>query len=201
MLTTSRSAAGSSPDCHTSRIVVRPPWVEAPEEDGGRHRTLLVDAGHAFGTGSHPSTTLALAAVADHVATGRCGSVLDVGCGSGVLAIGAAMLGADPVVAVDIDPAAVAATAANAAANGVAVDVSDTPLDRLAGAFDLVAANLGSPLVVDLAASIGALASDVVVLSGLLADRWQHVLAAYPAFEVAGTPTEGDWRAVVLARR
>jgi ribosomal protein L11 methyltransferase len=180
-------------------FVVRPPWVAS----GSAARTLLVDAGHAFGTGAHPSTTLALAAIAEHVGSGRCRSVLDVGCGSGVLAIGAAMLGAAPVVAIDIDAAAIEATTANAEANGVddAIEVTSTALDDVTGRFDLVAANLGSPLVVDLAAAIADRSVDVVVLSGLLADRWEHVPPAYPDFELAGAPVAAEWRALVLARR
>jgi ribosomal protein L11 methylase PrmA len=69
------------------------------------------------------------------------------------------------------------------------------------GRFDLVAANLGSPLVVELAPSIADPASDLVVLSGLLADRWEHVPPAYPDFEVVDAPTADGWRALVLSRR
>jgi ribosomal protein L11 methyltransferase len=196
-------------------FVLHPPWVDPattgfgepdtrfrpPGSPKPRLRPLVVDAGHAFGTGSHPSTTLALSAIADLIDAGRCRSVLDVGCGSGVLAIGAALLGAAPVVAIDIDPAAIDATTANAVANDVTISVTSTPLDRVEGRFDLVAANLGSPLVVDLAAPLAAHATDIVVLSGLLEDRWAHVPSAYPDFAVAATPETDGWRAVVLRRR
>jgi ribosomal protein L11 methyltransferase len=178
-------------------FVVRPPWIDTASS---ALRSLVVDAGHAFGTGSHPSTTLALAAVAEHVGSGRCRTVLDVGCGSGVLAIGAALLGATRVVAIDVDPAAVAATIANAAANGAdgVISVASTPLAHVEGGFDLVAANLGSPLVVDLAPLIAARSTDVIVVSGLLEDRWDHVPPAYPDFEVVASPTADGWRALVL---
>jgi ribosomal protein L11 methyltransferase len=177
-------------------FVVRPPWVP---EGPSRLRSLLVDAGHAFGTGSHPSTTLALAALAEHVGSGRCRSVLDVGCGSGVLAIGAALLGA-AVVAIDVDRAAIDAAVANAAANAVAFSIASVPLADLEGRFELVAANLGSPLVVDLAPLLVTRTVDIIVLSGLLEDRWEHVPPAYPDFEVVDMPTADGWRALVLAR-
>jgi ribosomal protein L11 methylase PrmA len=94
---------------------VRPPWVVADVPAGLVE--LQLDAGRAFGTGAHPSTRLALAALAERVSMGT--SVLDVGCGSGALAVGSALLGAAPVVAFDIDPEAVAATLDNARRNDV----------------------------------------------------------------------------------
>ena len=100
-----------------AHLVVQPPW--APRLTA-RHGdvVLLIDPGRAFGSGSHPSTLLALAALEPLVGPGS--TVLDVGCGSGVLAVAAARLGAGRVVAIDIDPAAHAATLDNAARNGVA---------------------------------------------------------------------------------
>jgi ribosomal protein L11 methyltransferase len=112
-------------------VTVRPPWVPPPAPGSstmppaaGGHGgapgpvEIVVDPGRAFGSGSHASTRLALAAVADLVRGGE--SVLDVGCGSGVLAIAALALGARHAVGVDVDPAARAATLANADRNGVA---------------------------------------------------------------------------------
>ena len=114
---------------------------------------VLIDPGRAFGSGSHPSTLLALAALEALVLPGS--TVLDVGCGSGVLAVAAARLGAGRVVAIDIDPAAHEATLDNAARNGVAVEVSATPLGEVAGRFDVVVANLLAPTLVELAAPLG----------------------------------------------
>ena len=111
---------------------VGPPWLE-PDEDS---IPLVVEPGRAFGTGAHPTTRLCL-----EILLGlERGSLLDVGCGSGVLAIGAAKLGFDPVVALDSDPAAVEATEANALANGVTVDVR--LVDAVAPRADLPAASV-----------------------------------------------------------
>lgn len=182
------------------RFLVHPPWLEVTADEAGAELDLVVDAGRSFGTGSHPSTLLALDVVDGLAGPGA--AVLDVGCGSGVLAIGAALLGAEHIVAIDVDPAALEATSANAAANGVGgrVTVSDTPIDEVDGRFDLVLANLGSPLVVDLADAITARAAPggTVVLSGMLEDRWEHVAGAYPTMRTVRTPGRDGWRAVVL---
>jgi ribosomal protein L11 methyltransferase len=179
---------------------VRPPWIEAPTPAGLVE--VVLDGGRAFGTGSHPSTTLALAALADAVRPGA--SVLDVGCGSGALAIGAALLGAAPVVALDPDPEAVGASRANAAVNGVEVEVLAASMEdvRLAHRFDVVVANVGAPLVEDLAGPLlEALApGGTLVLSGMLAGREAAVARRYPM--LASTTTELDgWSALTLSDR
>ncbi len=104
----------------------------------------MIDPGRAFGTGAHPTTQLCVELVAEREPA----SLLDVGCGSGVIAIAAALLGFAPAAAVDIDPAAVDATARNAAANGVDVDVRqlDLATDALPAA-DVVVANISCELV------------------------------------------------------
>jgi ribosomal protein L11 methyltransferase len=114
---------------------VGPPWEDAPADA----LAVVVDPGRAFGTGAHPTTRLCLELLLGE----EPGSVLDVGCGSGVLAIAAAKLGHQPVVAVDLDEAAVAATRANAERNAVALDA--LRVDALAGALpatDLALANI-----------------------------------------------------------
>jgi ribosomal protein L11 methyltransferase len=94
-----------------------PPWEQPPDPS----RAVVIDPGRAFGTGSHPTTRLCVELLAS--TTSR-GSLLDVGCGSGVLAIAAARYGFAPVLAVDVDPVAVETTRANAAANGVVVEAA-----------------------------------------------------------------------------
>lgn len=114
---------------------IGPSWETAPADAV----TVVIDPGRAFGTGAHATTRLCLELLLDRPR----GSVLDVGCGSGVLAIAAARLGHGPVVALDADDAAVEAARANAAANGVSLDVRS--LDALNAdlpAADLVLANL-----------------------------------------------------------
>ena len=179
-------------------FVVRPPWVEAAVPAGAVE--LVLDGGRAFGTGSHPSTTLALAALAELVTPGA--SVLDAGCGSGALAVGAALLGAATVVAIDIDEAAVDAARANAERNAVsgAVAVVRLPLEEVGGTYDVVIANLGAPLVFDLA---GVLASrcregGALVLSGLLGDHLGRVRAAYPHAVAIDQRDDRGWTCVVL---
>jgi ribosomal protein L11 methyltransferase len=137
---------------------VGPPW-ETPPSDS---TVIVIDPGRAFGTGAHPTTRLCLALLQE---LSR-GSLLDVGCGSGVLAIAAARLGYRPVEAVDVEAAAVDATRANAAANGVTLDVRRVePHERLPPA-DLVVANISRESVLALPQR---LATDRVVASGFLA--------------------------------
>lgn len=125
----------------TPTFWIVPTWHEPPS---AAVHVIRLDPGLAFGTGTHPTTQMCLRWIASHAGAA---TVLDYGCGSGILAIGAAKFGAREVVAVDIDPAAVQSTALNAAANGVQV-ISGLP-ERAQGGFDLVVANiLATPLKV-----------------------------------------------------
>jgi ribosomal protein L11 methyltransferase len=122
---------------------IGPPW-ETPDADA---IAIVIDPGRAFGTGGHPTTQLCLQLLEDEERA----SVLDVGCGSGVLSIAAAKLGFDPVTALDFDPQAVEATERNALDNGVVVDVSQADLreDSLPEAA-LALANIAAEAVVGL---------------------------------------------------
>jgi ribosomal protein L11 methyltransferase len=145
------------------RLWVGPPWEQPPDDAV----PVLIDPGRAFGTGSHASTRLCL----EFLQVLPAGSLVDVGCGSGVLAIAAAKLGFAPVVAIDNDPAAIEATAMNARANGVAVElrVADALADRLPET-DVAVANLAGeaipalPLRSALAVTSGYLEGDEVGL-------------------------------------
>lgn len=173
------------------RIVVTPTWVDPPDERPG-DVVIRLDPGRAFGSGSHPSTRLALAALEQAVTPGC--SVLDVGCGSGVLAVAAALLGAGRVVGVDTDPAAVKATAANARTNEVTVEVRAGSVDDAAGTYDVVVANLLAPTIRELGPRLrDRLApSGTLILSGLLVDQ-----AAVFAETLGGQMTiDGDWAAI-----
>ena len=179
-------------------ILVQPTWVPSEAQRGDL--VVLLDPGHAFGSGSHESTRLALATLPALVGPGT--RVLDVGCGSGVLSLAAAALGAERVVAVDIDPEAVEVTTANAVRNGVdgAVTASTTPVGDVEGTFDLVLANIGAGVLADLVDDVAARVAPGghLVLSGLLADQAAPTAAAYAGFEVVRTDELGEWAAVVL---
>jgi ribosomal protein L11 methyltransferase len=183
------------------RIVLQPAWVAAAEA-APDDVAILLDPGRAFGSGSHPSTRLVLAVLEDLVIGGE--RVLDVGCGSGVLALTACRLGASSAVALDIDPAAIEATTANASANGVGaqVEASTNELSDLEGTFDIVLANIGVRVLTDLAPELveRVRPGGLLVLAGLLAEQADEVVAACTGCEELRRPADGGWVASVLRR-
>jgi ribosomal protein L11 methyltransferase len=172
------------------RIWVRPPWAE-PREGA---IDLVIDPGQAFGTGAHPTTKLSLELMLELEAET---SFADLGCGSGVLAIAAAQLGFAPVIAVDNELAALEATRANATANGVVlssverVNLREQPPPE-AGT---VAANLMRPLLLRLA---GRIAPRALILSGLLEEEVDEVVAAFAPLRERRRLADGGWGAVLL---
>jgi len=177
-------------------VVVCPAWVDFEAPAGVT--VLRIEPGSTFGMGDHPTTRLSLAAVRRLVQAGA--RVLDVGCGSGVLAVGAMCLGAGEAVGIDIAPAAVPVTSANAGANGVVVSVSTTPLDEVAGQYDLVLANILAPVLVALAPDLQRVTAPMgrLVLSGVLSGGYQHVLEALRPMEVERVDEADGWAAVAL---
>ena len=179
------------------RLTVRPPW--APE--GETELDVVIDPGQAFGTGAHATTRLCLELLLSESGGTGGRSCVDLGCGSGVLAIVAALLGYAPVLALDFDPLAVQATMANAAVNGVTVDVRRFDLlAEQAHEADLVIANvLAGPLL-----SWAGLQERLprrLILSGLLTGETDRVAAAYAArgMTLVETRVRGDWAALLLA--
>ena len=171
-----------------------PSWIEPPDPSA---LNLRLDPGLAFGTGSHPTTRLCLEWLRETIAGGE--TVLDYGCGSGILAIAAARLGAGAVSGVDLDPQAILASRANAAANGV--DGRFDEPDGLARAtYDVVVANiLANPLML-LAPALAARVAPGgrIALSGILAAQAEDVAAAYaPWFTLAASRASEGW--VLLA--
>lgn len=182
------------------RVVLHPAWLPDPGGLASDDLVVRLDPGRAFGSGSHPSTRLVITALEDHLHAGA--RVLDVGAGSGVLSVVACLLGAASAVAVDIDPAALDATRANAVANGVndRVEASTTPVADVPGQFDLVLANIGARVLRDLARDLTERVADggTLVLAGLLDAQTDEVVAAYPTLHEVARHTEQGWTAVVL---
>jgi ribosomal protein L11 methyltransferase len=185
----------------TPAFWVVPSWHAPPAEA----RTVIrLDPGLAFGTGTHPTTRLCLRWIADHAGVRGPGwsRVLDYGCGSGILAIAAALHGARGVDAVDIDPAAVTATSANALANGVAVHAA-LP-DAAVGLYPLVLANiLATPLKLLAPLLAGHLAAGgALVLAGILERQAGELQAAYGAAGLALAVAGADdgWVLMVAER-
>jgi ribosomal protein L11 methyltransferase len=179
-------------------LLVRPPWAPAEPDT----LDVVVDPARAFGTGAHPTTRLCLELMLE-LEPG--GALVDVGCGSGVLAIAAARLGWSPVRGIDHDPEAVRATLANAAANGVEVDARrhDLLRDGPAPGAPTVLANLLRPLLLRVAADgfEGGVPA-ALIASGLLAHEGDEVAAAFAAHGLSETARrgEGEWVALLLTR-
>lgn len=179
-------------------IVICPAWRVADMSpaviDG--HTVIAIEPGAAFGLGDHPTTRLSVRALAGHVRRGD--HVLDVGCGSGVLSIAAIRSGAAHARAIDIADAAVEATAHNAVLNGVEVDVSTQPLADVDGIYDVVVANILAPVLVELAPDLRRVTGRVLILSGVLDGRFDHVVAALSPMEVVDVEVIDGWASVVL---
>ena len=181
------------------RLRVRPPWEPA----GTEPLDIVIDPGQAFGTGAHATTRLCLELLLS--LEGPQGSLVDLGCGSGVLAIVAARLGFAPVLALDFDPAAVEATTANARANGVELDVRrfDLRFDDIPVA-PVVVANLLGPLLLEWAEREWPSGSpEVVVASGLLATEADRVAAAFAPHGLRERERRerGEWAALSLTSK
>jgi ribosomal protein L11 methyltransferase len=173
----------------TPTFWIVPSWHEAPAE---AQKVIRLDPGLAFGTGTHPTTRMCLRWIARHQQPWP--RVLDYGCGSGILAIGAALHGAKSIDAVDIDEAAVVSTRNNAQANGVALDAALPHAAR--GAYDLVLANiLAKPLTLLaplLTAHLGGAAS--LVLAGILERQADELRTAYaPWCALDAADIEDGW--------
>jgi ribosomal protein L11 methyltransferase len=176
------------------RILVRPPWASP------RPGTLdlVIDPGQAFGTGTHPTTRMSLELLLE---LEPAGSFADLGCGSGVLAIAAAELGFTPVVAVDNEESALAATRANAAANGASLDRverMDLRTERPPPA-ETTTANLTRPLLLRLAELMEG-PPRALILSGLLDEQADEVAAAFEPLTERRRLSSKGWSALLLYR-
>ena len=181
-----------------ARFWIVPTWCEPPHADA---LNIVIDPGLAFGTGAHATTRLCLLWLAESISSGD--SVLDYGCGSGILAIAAAKLGAGRVVGADIDPQAIRASADNARANDVRAEFALVDA-QAPERFAIVVANiLANPLRLLAPALAGRTrGGGRIALCGILASQADGVIAAYaPWFRIAVWRRDGDWVLLSGVRR
>jgi ribosomal protein L11 methyltransferase len=183
------------------RLTVRPPWEH---RTGHTALDVVIDPGRAFGTGAHATTRLCLEFLLGLEPSGR---LVDLGCGSGVLAIVGSELGFGPVTALDFDPAAVEATYANARRNCVHLETAryDLRADSVSTSVArTVAANLLAPLLLTWAERLGEAERlpERVIAGGLLLGEGDRVAEAFAplGFAEAARSSSGDWAALLLAR-
>jgi ribosomal protein L11 methyltransferase len=186
-------------------VVVRPPWREASAAPG--EQVIVLEPGRAFGTGLHETTSLVAEVLAQTPLQGA--TVLDVGCGSGILALVALALGAARARAIDVDPDAVAVARENAERNALAdrLAADETPVGSVRESYPVVLANIESRTLVDLAPSLAARVAPagMLVLSGILAPdvapaQIEDVRRAFAALTEREVHRKGEWIAVVLTR-
>lgn len=188
------------------KLVVVPEWEEIPQD--GR-LPLRLDPGLIFGTGSHATTRMCLAALEKYSHPGV--KVLDLGCGSGILGIGALILGCDSCFGVDVDPKAPAVVMSNAALNGIGPDrmqvcagdiIADTSLQKYLGSgYHLVLANIVADVIIPLSAVVRRFMAEgaVFICSGIIEHRWPETEAALKSngFEILEHRSEDEWHCFV----
>jgi ribosomal protein L11 methyltransferase len=183
------------------QIVIKPSWLEYAPEPGDV--VVELDPGMAFGTGLHPTTRMCLVALETRVTPET--TVLDVGTGSGILSIAAAKLGAQTILAVDLDPIAIETATKNVATNHVQAAVQVMPGTVSAVAperqFDLICINILAEIVADLTPGLAGVLrpGGIVIASGILDYKAEDVIEAWQAagIEVTGRDQEEDWVALV----
>ena len=185
------------------RLWVGPPW-DVPQAPPGLTR-IVIEPGMAFGTGDHATTRFCLESVDAALARRPGASVLDVGTGSGVLAIAARKQGASRVAGTDNDPVAIRVALENAELNGSKdIDFSTHPLDQVTGPFDVVLANILANTLVDLAPALAEKLAPrgELYLAGILAHQVDEVLAAYLAqgLKLRERRLDGEWALLAVER-
>jgi ribosomal protein L11 methyltransferase len=177
------------------RIVIKPSWRTVTAAPGDI--VIELDPGMAFGTGLHPTTQLCLKALEQLMRPGM--RVLDVGTGSGILALAAAKLGASHVLAVDTNPVAVRVAMDNVRLNGVAeqIVVTEGSIDVTTDSYDLILANIVASVIADLASALSERMAPgaILIVSGIIAERASLVHAAFDACGLAihHVVQDGDW--------
>ncbi len=183
---------------------IAPPWDRPASVAAGEH-LILMDPGRAFGTGTHETTRLCLRALEEAFVARPRASLLDVGTGTGILAIAALQLGASRVVGIENDPEALENAREHAALNGVTPELvrGDGARGVPAGSYDLVVANITAPLLRERAREILAAVKlgGRVILSGLLVDEAEAVTAAYSHAGPVERRLDGEWACLVVRMR
>lgn len=182
--------------------VVVPQWQADRLDAGADVLVTLIEPASSFGLGDHPTTRLSLGTLTDYLAGHHVSSVLDVGCGSGVLGIVAAQRGVTTIRSTDISAGAVEATIANARLNGVAdqIEVDMAELATISGPYDVVVANILAPVLVSMAVDLRRLtaADGVLIISGILGDDHQHVIDALAPMQVEHATIDAGWASIQL---
>ncbi len=183
----------------TADLEIVPAWIAVEESSVGKR--ILIEPGATFGLGDHPTTRACLAVLADRGVEGR--TVLDVGCGSGVLGITALALGAVRAVGVDITPAAIEVSNDNARRNGVEDRwfATTNELASIRTEFDIVVANILAPTLIELSEELKRLTKPggVLVISGVLDGHYEHVLDALAPLLPTERRVIDGWAAAVLS--
>jgi ribosomal protein L11 methyltransferase len=183
------------------RIV--PAWDCSAPAPGGE-RVIVVEPGLAFGTGTHESTRLCLAALEERARAGPLGHVLDVGAGSGILSVAATQLGARRVIAIELDEEALPVAWRHAELNRAPIHLvrGDGARAVAAGSFDVVVANISAPLLAERAEELAGTTRGhgALILSGFLVEGLTSVRAAYAAVGDIDVRVEGEWAALVVHR-
>lgn len=184
-----------------TRLWVCPSWAEPPAPDAVN---IMLDPGLAFGSGTHPTTAMCLSWLEKQALEGK--SVMDYGCGSGILAIAAALLGAETVIAVDNDPQALVACRNNCAMNHISEDRLSVwlPGEHPTQPVDILVANILSGPLQSLTPVLAALVrcGGKILLSGVLSEQTRDIIRSYHAFfEMSEPVDDGEWVSIEGTRR
>lgn len=185
------------------KLLIRPTWRE--KYDAGDRLVLNIDPGVAFGTGSHETTRLCLETIERYIKPG--GSLLDVGCGSGILSIAGVLLGAEHAVGVDIDQIAVKTAKENTALNQVSDKIQiihGSFTEKIDGKFDIIVANIVADAIISLSGNIVEFMKDdsVYIMSGIIDTRLNEVLEAVGKnFSITEVIEDNGWACIAAGRK
>lgn len=187
------------------KLLIRPLWECEYPADG--RKVLNIEPGLAFGTGSHPTTRLCLETLEEYIDGNS--TVLDIGCGSGILSIASLLLGAKSALGVDIDKLAVKTALANAAENGFAPPVFNAVegnlSDKVSGKYNIIVANIVADIIMEFNKQVGAFIEEngFYITGGIIDGRKAEVMASFEenGFEIVSNREDKGWNVFVCKRR